>query len=139
MKIEIMGMYRRVRDEATYDTIKEEELYYIKSLHMDAVSCEIMVEYERVNPDKRGEYSWLLYEELFEDNYEFTGEYINSWIVNGNISIEDHEPLKCSYCDSTKLEDIETLLEDKEVVKSYRTCKVCEKTLGHWSYGQWED
>lgn len=50
---------------------------------------------------------------------------------------EDGEPLKCLYCDSKKLVDVNMIVGNDGVEKYEVKCNNCGEITGRWIYGLW--
>lgn len=67
-------------------------------------------------------------------------EYINQQIEDGYLDGKDGEPIRCHFCDSTNLEDLDHIVEElgTHVVTEYKKkCLDCEEIVGEWAYGYW--
>lgn len=50
---------------------------------------------------------------------------------------EDGTPLKCLYCDSKDLENINIMRSNYGIEEYDVQCKSCKKIVGRWGYGNW--
>ncbi len=59
-------------------------------------------------------------------------------LIEGGYITRENEPLKCTECESTDLEDVITDTLDRYIVLGYdRKCKDCGVTLNYWYTGSW--
>ncbi len=58
-------------------------------------------------------------------------------LIEGGYITSKNEPLKCTECDSTNLEDVVTDSIDHIILGYDRKCKSCGVRLGSWDTGSW--
>lgn len=75
-------------------------------------------------------------EEEFEKADRSIEAYIEEQIKEGYIN-EELAPLKCQFCDSADLEEVEHIGEEGRIDEFKVKCCSCSKIVGSWSYGQW--
>lgn len=63
-------------------------------------------------------------------------KYIRKLEKEGYIT-ENGNPLKCLYCNSTALTDVNIMRCDYGVEEYEVQCNSCKKITGRWGYGNW--
>lgn len=63
-------------------------------------------------------------------------EYMQQQVNDGYIN-EKGAPLKCQFCESTRLSDHNRSVSDYGVLEYEVFCDSCDKKVGHWAYGNW--
>lgn len=71
-----------------------------------------------------------------EPNESFE-DYILRMVEKGYIAT-DGQPLKCSFCDSSKLENRNEYYEESYIIEYQVFCGTCDKQVGLWAYGNWQ-